>query len=108
MAHHRGGDGPTVLYTYDLFGWMERQIIMINDFPYVGMDYMSDLEIPLLVGIQWGDLGQNFTFWLFFVFKFVFFLIQNQLFEIIMQMCAQRDQQEYTHPAYAMSSQQLL
>lgn len=46
MAHHRGGDGPTIWYTPDFFKWMENKIIMIEDFPYTGMDYTGDLDMP--------------------------------------------------------------
>jgi len=66
---------------------MENQIIMIEDFSYASMDYTGDSDMPLLDGMQWGDLGKNFTLWFFFsseFFNFVFFAIQNLLSEIIM------------------------
>jgi len=65
MACHRRGKGPKIQFTSDFFGSLENQIIMIEDFPYIGMDYTSDLDMPLPIGIQWGDLGKNFTLWLF-------------------------------------------
>jgi len=61
MACHGGGEGPMIQYTPDLFGWMENQIIMIEDFSYAGMDYTDDPNMPLLDAMQWGDLGKNFT-----------------------------------------------
>jgi len=48
MAHHRGGEGPTIRYTHDFFRWLECQILMIQDFPYAGMDYMGDIDMPIL------------------------------------------------------------
>lgn len=71
MARHIGGEGPMILYTPDFFGWMECQIIMIEDFLYAGMYYTDDPYMPLPVGMKWGDLGKKFTFWLFCVFNFL-------------------------------------
>jgi len=50
MDHH-GGDGLVVKYTLEFFVWLGQQIIMIEDFPYVGMDYRGDLYIPLPAGM---------------------------------------------------------
>lgn len=51
MAPHGGGEGPTIRFTTDLFEWMESQIIMIEDFPYAGMDYIGDPAMPLPLGM---------------------------------------------------------
>ena len=59
---HYGGDGPVVKCTPKFFVWLVQQIIMIKDFPYAGMDYRGDPNIPLPAGMQWGDLGKNFSF----------------------------------------------
>lgn len=51
MMSHRGGDGSTVQYSHDFFGWLECQIAMIEDFSYEGMDSIGDPNIPLVVGM---------------------------------------------------------
>ena len=77
MAHHtchEDGDGPIVIYTPKFFRCFERQIIKINEFPYEVMDYNGDLDIPLFVEMQWGNIGKNFTFLLLCVFYLCFFV----------------------------------
>lgn len=61
MARH-GGDGPVVRYNPEFFDWLGQQIVPIEEFLYAGMDYICDLDIPLPIGIEWGDLGENLSF----------------------------------------------
>lgn len=77
MARH-GNNGPMVWYFPEFFVWLSQYIISIEDFPYVGMDYIGDPNILLLVGTQWGDLGENVSFccFQFFQFLFVFCLLR--------------------------------
>lgn len=62
-----------VRYTLAFFRWLDHHIFMIEDYPYVGMGYTEDLDIPLPTGIQWGDIGKKFSFWFFVYFIFLFF-----------------------------------
>lgn len=62
MAHHGGGEDPTIRFTPNFFEWMESQIIMIEEFLYAGMDYTRDLDMPLPLGMQWGDRGETSHF----------------------------------------------
>lgn len=66
MACHRGGDGSIVKYTPAFFIWLDCQIIMIEDYPYAGMNYIGDPSIPLPIGMQW-------LFCVFSIFLFFFF-----------------------------------
>jgi len=44
-----GRDIPMTAFDDDLFSWWEQQIITMDDYPYVGMDFRgdSDLALPL-------------------------------------------------------------
>lgn len=48
MACYRG-DGPVLGYTAESFDWLGHHIFPIEDFPYDGMDYRGDPDIPLPV-----------------------------------------------------------
>ena len=47
MARHGGDGGPIVRYTPWFLVWLRIQISMIEDLPYVGMDYRGDLDMAL-------------------------------------------------------------
>ena len=32
---------------------------MVEDYVYVGMDFSGDLDLPLPLGGQWGDIGKK-------------------------------------------------
>lgn len=38
---------------------MDSQIIMIEDYPYAGMNFTGDLELVLPPGTQWGPDGKK-------------------------------------------------
>lgn len=47
----RLGGGPQLLsFDVGFFEWRESQIPMIEDFPYVGVDFRGDEDLILLVG----------------------------------------------------------
>ena len=57
MDHHCGG-GLRVKYGATFFDWLDDQLLMIEDYTYVGTDFRGDLDLALLVDEQWGDLGE--------------------------------------------------
>ena len=46
--------------TFDaiFFEWWDSQIPMIEDYPYVGMDFRGDEDLVLPVGAHWDQLGK--------------------------------------------------
>jgi hypothetical protein len=59
MTHHCGG--PIVSYDENLFKWMKKQLIMVEDYAYEGMDFQGDIDLILLAGYQWNDTGKKET-----------------------------------------------
>ena len=46
-------------YPTDFFPWWRRQIIAINDYPYVGIDFRGDPDMPLPLGGAYGDISNE-------------------------------------------------
>ena len=70
---HTGGGGAKVKFEAPFFRWLSDQILMIEDYAYVGMDFWRDPNLPLPPGTQWGDIGKkNYLIcWLcFYIFMF--------------------------------------
>jgi hypothetical protein len=57
MACH--GGVPTVTYGPTFFQWLRDQIIMIEDYTYVGADFCGDPNLALPEGSHWGDIGKK-------------------------------------------------
>ena len=47
MARHGGGGGPKVTYGPFLFHWLRGQLLMLEDYAYVGADFRDDPNLPL-------------------------------------------------------------
>ena len=41
------------------FHWLDDQILMIEDYAYVGTDFMGDPDLPLPPSAQWGDISKK-------------------------------------------------
>jgi len=56
--------------------WLDRQKIIVEDWPYTGIDFCGDLDMLLPAGEQWDEggktLDQNTTLFMCFVFYNVF------------------------------------
>jgi hypothetical protein len=63
MARHVAG----LIVKYDdiFFDWLQNQMLMVDDYAYVGLDFQGDLDLALLEDAQWGDLGKKYTIFLF-------------------------------------------
>ena len=65
-------------YTVDFFPWWQRQIISIDDYPYVGIDFQGDPDMPLPPGTSYGDISnksQTLFLKFFELLNFLCFLI---------------------------------
>ena len=54
-----GGGRVDNPYPVDFFPWWRRQIISIDDYLYVGIDFHKDPDIPLPLGAAYGDIGNE-------------------------------------------------
>jgi hypothetical protein len=57
MARHVAG--PIIKYNDAFFDWLRPQILMIDDYAYVGLDFRGDPDLVLPEGSHWGDLGKK-------------------------------------------------
>jgi hypothetical protein len=55
----RHGGVPIVKYDNIFFQWMRNQLLMVEDYAYVEMDFYGDPDISLPEGYQWGDIGKK-------------------------------------------------
>ena len=46
-------------YPTDFFPWWQRQIISIDDYPYVGIDFYGDPDMLLPPEVAYGDIGKE-------------------------------------------------
>ena len=69
-------------YPEDLFPWWQWQIITIDDYPYAGIDFRGDPDMPLPLGAAYGDIGnESQTLFLKFFELLIFFVF----FDILTQ-----------------------
>lgn len=57
----------TLKFDAPFLAWLNRQMMMIEDYPYTGMDYQGDPELALPLGENWDDSGM--CFFVFVIFK---------------------------------------
>ena len=59
MLLPRQGEGRTIKDFDDkIFSWWVRQIPIIEDYPYVMIDFSRDPEIPVPPGEERGEMGK--------------------------------------------------
>jgi hypothetical protein len=68
MARH--GGIPIIKYDDVLFQWLRNKLIMVEDYAYVGTEFLGDPDLTLPEGSQWGDIGKkkNFHYMMFLIF----------------------------------------
>ena len=71
-----GGGRVANPYPTDFFPWWRRQIIAIEDYPYAGIDFRGDPDMPLPPGSAYGDIGNESRPLLFLKFlKYLIFFL---------------------------------
>jgi hypothetical protein len=55
----RLGSESEFKFTGDFFAWMRHQFLMIEDFPYVGLDFRGSMDLVLLAGEDWDASGKK-------------------------------------------------
>ena len=58
MARTSGGRAK-VKFEATFFCWLCDQILMIEDYAFVGIEFRGDLDLPLPTSAQWRDIGKN-------------------------------------------------
>ena len=52
----------------EFFGWLRRQLIVVEDWPYAGTDFTVDPDLPLPEGDDWDkELGMISSLFDFYV-----------------------------------------
>jgi hypothetical protein len=68
----RQGGGRTIeAFDDKFFDWWSRQILVIEDYPYAGIDFSRDPDMGVPPGVVRGELGMLFFFFFSFFFKFI-------------------------------------
>ena len=68
IDHHNG----VLVVNYDdiFFWWLRNQLIMVEDYAYIRIDFHGDPDLALPEGSQWGDIGKKeiFIYMMFLIF----------------------------------------
>ena len=72
MARNGGGGRPIVTYSSVFFHWICFQLLMVEDYTYVRVEFNDDLDLPFPKGDQWDDGGRKNTILCVFLFYVVF------------------------------------
>ena len=59
VMHRLGGGRVSNAYPADFFPWWWRQIVAIDEYPYAGIDFRGDPDMPLPPGSAYGDIGNE-------------------------------------------------
>ena len=68
MARH--GKMPIVTYNLSFFHFLRDQLVMVEDYAYVKTKFHGDIELELPEGSQWGEIGKNIFFIIFYFWYF--------------------------------------
>lgn len=60
MKRLGGGEVPRASFDDDFFTWWDQQIITIDDYTYVGLDFQGDPDLALSPDASWGDIRKHF------------------------------------------------
>ena len=71
MARIGVGRGK-VKFGHLFFRWLRDQILMVEDYAYIGTNFTRDLDLPLPPGGQWGNIDkkQETLKWMKFFYVF--------------------------------------
>lgn len=54
LIPREGGD-QKMSWRLEFFGWLRRQRIVVEDWPYAGTDFTGDPDLPLPEGEEWDE-----------------------------------------------------
>jgi len=56
----RGGGGQRMHFPPHFFSWLHHQLIVVDDYVYVGIDFRWDLDLHLPPDEQWTNAGKTY------------------------------------------------
>jgi hypothetical protein len=71
LLPRQGGGRTNKSFDDDFFAWLLRQILVIEDYPYAGIDFSRDPEILVPLGEERGEMGKLTSLLCCFFFFFV-------------------------------------
>jgi hypothetical protein len=71
LLPQQGGGRTIEAFENKFFDWWSWQIPMIEDYPYVGIDFSRDPDMGIPPGVVRGELGTLVYFFSFFFFKVI-------------------------------------
>ena len=60
--------GQILHFDAPFLAWLDRQTLVVDDFPYGGVDFTGDAELALPPGTNWDETGVYF--WVFIIYRF--------------------------------------
>jgi hypothetical protein len=100
----RGGGGRTIeAFDDTFFDWWERHILKIEDYPYVGINFSRDPDMPIPPRAERGEIGTfvfNFLFLYIYIYIYIYIIfmgirVSDTYVFIYVQMWDQCIQQTY-------------
>ena len=85
-----GGGRAKIKFEVAFFRWLRDQILMIEDYAYVGKNFIGDPDLPLPLGAHWGDIGKKqnpkimimFLYFLYFMFLYFLYFLYFMFFYV--------------------------
>jgi hypothetical protein len=72
LSPRLGNEPSTFRFTTDFFTWWRRQLVVIEDFPYAGVDFRGSADLVLPEGIQWDVSGTKLNLVMYFCFYILY------------------------------------
>jgi hypothetical protein len=95
LSPRLGNEPSTFHFTADFFAWWRRQLVVIEDFPYVGVDFRGSADLVLPEETQWdasGTKDHNLVTIFFFLYVFCCTMRDlSHLFSSCRQRCVTSD-----------------
>jgi len=73
LLTRQGGGRTNESFDDDFFAWLSQQILVIEDYPYAGIDFLRDPEIPVPPGEERGEMGKFSSLFFCFFLYIIFF-----------------------------------
>ena len=67
-------------YPADFFPWWRQEIVATDDYPYVGIDFRGDPDMPLPPGSAYGDIGNESQPSFYFFLCFLIYIDSKDMF----------------------------
>jgi hypothetical protein len=75
FMRRQGGGRVSIPYNDDFFFWWWWKVIALDDYPYAGINFIGDPDMPFPPGAAYGDIGK--MFFKYFIF-FCIFVLRNK------------------------------